>query len=101
MREDARRKGLRLLMDGRLTVLEVSSSGLIHAECKGDSGELYSLGFDPWKREWRCGCQARTKCSHLWALQTVTVAVSRNQVNGVRGVIVEYQNQPPTAAPAT
>lgn len=101
MREDARLKGLRLLVDGRLTVLSVDASGLIHAHCKGDSGQMYSLGYDPWKKEWRCTCEARGKCSHLWALQTVTVTVESRQVNGVRGATVEYQNQPASAVPQT
>ena len=46
----------------------------IAAECKGDSGELYTLG---WRDgHWRCSCKARVDCSHLNALWAVT-AVAR------------------------
>ena len=46
----------------------------IAAECKGDSGELYTLG---WRDgHWRCSCKARVDCSHLGALWCV-VAVAR------------------------
>jgi hypothetical protein len=46
----------------------------IVAECRGDSGVVYFLGYDPDKKEWRCGCEARgDSCSHLLALKLVTV----------------------------
>lgn len=73
-REDAAAKGRRLLTEGRLTVERLDAGGLIVARCRGDSGAVYSLGFDPIKRQWRCTCPARTNCSHLRALQLVTVA---------------------------
>jgi hypothetical protein len=44
------------------------------AECRGDSGAIYLLGYDPTKQEWRCTCANRTdSCSHLLALKLVTV----------------------------
>lgn len=53
---------------------DTSRPGLIAAECRGDSGEIYKLGFDPLKAEWRCTCEARTpNCSHLLALKLVVV----------------------------
>lgn len=66
-------KGRRLLTEGRLTILRVD--GAIVAECKGDSGEVYKLGYDPRVRSggWRCTCPALGRCSHLVALQLVTV----------------------------
>ena len=63
-----------MLTEGRLRVLRVERSGLIVAECRGDSGEVYALGFDPWHGEWRCTCPAKTRCAHLVALMLVTTA---------------------------
>ncbi len=76
-RENATNKAHRLLAEGRLRVVRVgdeSRPGLIVAECRGDSGEAYHLGYDPGKKQWRCGCvEMRGKCSHLIALQLVVV----------------------------
>lgn len=72
-RENVTEKGRRLLTEGRLTVRVVGESRVIVAECRGDSGAVYSLGYDPRKDEWRCTCVAKGKCSHLVALQLVTV----------------------------
>ena len=63
-------KGTRLLEHGRLTVTKVDGDRVV-AECKGDSGEVYELGFD--NGHWFCSCLARTDCSHLSALWRVTV----------------------------
>jgi uncharacterized Zn finger protein len=75
MRESAAVKGRRLLAEGRLTVIvagDPARPGLIVAECKGDSGAVYALGYDHRGREWRCTCPALTShCSHLTALQLV------------------------------
>ncbi len=75
MAERADVKARRLLGEGRLIVRRVGSpDGLIVAECRGDSGQIYSLGFDHRTSEWRCTCDARSaRCSHLLALQLVTV----------------------------
>jgi hypothetical protein len=44
------------------------------AKCRGDSGEVYSLGHDPRRNQWRCTCrELRGKCSHLRALKLVVV----------------------------
>lgn len=69
-RNDKRHKAMRLLTAGRLRVLRVEGD-LIVAECRGDSGETYSLGHDPKRKQWRCTCPARTDCSHLNALWAV------------------------------
>lgn len=71
-------KARRLLIEGRLTVrhvLHLEDEGyLIVADCKGDSGEVYDLSHNPLaKTPWACTCPARTTCSHLKALQLVTV----------------------------
>ena len=70
-RESAAVKGRRLLTEARLTV-ERLNGDLIVASCRGDSGESYRLGHDPGRREWRCTCPAKTRCSHLTALMLVT-----------------------------
>lgn len=72
-RENVRDKSLRLLVAGRLRVTSVVGNE-IRAECRGDSGQVYTLGcFD---EVWQCSCPARTACSHLHALWAVT-AVER------------------------
>jgi uncharacterized Zn finger protein len=68
-REGVERKGRRLLTEGRLTVRRVGPGGLIAAECKGDSGAVYRLGYDG--EQWSCDCQALSRCSHLVALMLV------------------------------
>ena len=74
MGESVEFKGRRLLMEGRLNVTRVDPhKEVIVASCRGDSGETYKLGWDPIEAEWRCTCAARRKCSHLVALQLVTV----------------------------
>ena len=71
MRESAAVKARRYLTEGRLLVIEVTVYR-IAALCRGDTG-LYSLGYAA--GEWTCDCPARSwQCSHLRALQLVTVA---------------------------
>lgn len=73
-RESVEEKGRRLLVEGRLTLLDVGkSNGFVLAECRGDTGAQYVLGFDPGAREWRCTCENKGRCSHVVALQLVTV----------------------------
>lgn len=79
MAETLEQKAHRLLAESRLTVTRVTADGLIVASCRGFSdGQVYALGFDPrGGGEWRCTCEANKKfgrrCSHLMALQLVTV----------------------------
>jgi len=73
MPENAQDKGRRLLTEGRLIIERVDSTGYVQATCRGDSGEVYHLGFDPGRAQWRCTCPARSRCAHLVALQLVTV----------------------------
>jgi len=74
-RENAQAKGRRMLTEARLRVLRIDELGLIRAECRGDSGEVYRLGFWPSDGgEWWCSCPAKGTCSHLVALQLVTTA---------------------------
>lgn len=75
-RETAQDKARRMLVEGRLIVREAGrpdKKGRITAECRGDSGDVYLLGYDPKKNEWRCTCPGRGDCSHLKALQLVCV----------------------------
>lgn len=69
-RENKQDKGTRMLTHGRLTVTKVEGDRVV-AECRGDSGEVYELGFE--NGHWHCSCLARTDCSHLSALWRVTV----------------------------
>jgi hypothetical protein len=70
-------KAHRLLTEGRLivrTVGDPSHPGRIVAECRGDSGMIYLLGYDPKAEEWRCQCaEMKGNCSHLKALKLVVV----------------------------
>lgn len=71
MRENAAAKARRLLTEGRLRVLSVDeASATASAECRGDSGLTYSVGWDEAGR-WFCSCEAKGRCSHLIALQLV------------------------------
>jgi uncharacterized Zn finger protein len=70
--EGAEVKGRRLLTEGRLTVTTLGLASLVLAECKGDSGAVYKLGYDPRFKDWSCSCPALGKrCSHLVALKLV------------------------------
>ncbi|MEK6275993.1 MAG: hypothetical protein AABM30_11755 [Actinomycetota bacterium] len=69
-RESVATKGRRYLVEGRLIVERVGN-GFIVASCRGDQGDVYALGYDPAKRQWRCTCPALRRCSHLVALQLV------------------------------
>lgn len=74
--ETIEQKARRILTEGRLVVTRVDER-MIVAECRGFSdGEVYALGYDGGKQEWRCTCEANSKfrrrCSHLIALQLVT-----------------------------
>jgi hypothetical protein len=64
-------KAARLLIDGRLIVQRVTWQRIV-AACRGDSGEVYDLGYDG-QGHWHCSCEAKTTCSHLKALMLVTV----------------------------
>lgn len=78
-RETKKDKALRAIAEKRLTVETVGASdGLIVATCRGETeAEIYHLGYDPRKKEWRCTCEANSTyhrtCSHLVALKLVVV----------------------------
>lgn len=74
-RETATDKAQRLLAEGRLMVREVNPvTRYVLAECRGDSGQVYTLGHDPGMDQWRCTCpELKRNCSHLQALKLVVV----------------------------
>lgn len=69
-RESAESKGRRYLIEGRL-VIEAVDHRRVVASVRG-SGEIYATGYSP--GGWFCSCPAQGRCSHLVALQLVTVA---------------------------
>ena len=73
-RESAHDKGRRLLTEGRLRVREIRDNGTIIAECKGDRGEIYAVGYSGPERRWGCTCpEMKGRCSHIVACQLVVV----------------------------
>jgi uncharacterized Zn finger protein len=73
----AESKAHRLLTEGRLTVEEMREDGTIVARARGFSdGEMYALGYDSTRKQWRCTCPARSRCCHLIALQLVVLRPS-------------------------
>ena len=55
-------------------IRHIDHTGYVHAQVRGDSGEVYDLGRDPRKDEWRCTCpELKGNCSHLQALKLVVV----------------------------
>lgn len=73
----AQRKAMRLLVEGRVVVKRIDVDGpkamLVVAEVRGDSGDTYTCGHDPQRRQWRCTCpEMRGDCSHIAAVKMVT-----------------------------
>jgi hypothetical protein len=69
MRENAEAKGRRYATEARLLIDHVDGR-TIRARCRGN-GAIYELGYDG--ERWYCDCKALGRCSHLVALQLVTV----------------------------
>jgi hypothetical protein len=72
-REDVQAKAVRLVGSGRVTLRSLGPD-LIAARVRGDSAQVYNVGWDP--DGWRCDCEAVTRCSHIRAVQLVSVAPS-------------------------
>jgi uncharacterized Zn finger protein len=70
MREDAPSKALRLLAEGRISILQVSDSRVL-AMCRGDSAAAYWVEWAGGR--WTCTCPAIGRCSHALAVQRVVV----------------------------
>lgn len=81
-RESSDEKGRRYLIEGRLEIVYVKPSvPEIRALCRGDSAEVYRLGWSP-QIEWWCGCPVKTaNCSHLAALKLVVTVPNREQTS--------------------
>jgi hypothetical protein len=76
-RENAREKGRRYVIEGRLILHHIDEeSGIAKASCRGD-GAVYSCGRD--HGGWFCCCQARGPCSHLEALRLVVALEPRER----------------------
>lgn len=69
-RENVQAKGRRLLTEGRVVVKTVNAQQ-ITASVRG-SGAIHQTGYD--RGTWYCTCPAKGLCSHLVAVQLVTVA---------------------------
>jgi len=69
-RESAFVKGRRLLVEGRV-VVRLADSQTIRAMVRGDSGEWYRTSYE--RGGWACSCPCIGRCSHLIALQLVTI----------------------------
>jgi uncharacterized Zn finger protein len=75
VRESAHVKARRLLIEGRLRVLSASEDdGYVEAEVRGDSARVYVVNYDG---SWRCDCATIGVCSHIKAVQLVTVCQPR------------------------
>jgi hypothetical protein len=70
-RENAAVKAERLLVSGRVFIRRVNANEVV-AAVRGGSGELYETGFI--RGRWRCSCPSVGPCSHLLAVQRVSLA---------------------------
>lgn len=75
MREDAQSKAIRLLAEGRVTLRRLSSD-VILAAVRGDTARIYETRWDP--DGWWCDCDALSRCSHIRAVQLVTLEPKRS-----------------------
>ena len=69
MCENVQTKGRRYITEARLLIEHVDRQ-TVRASCRGN-GAIYELGYD--NGRWFCTCAALGRCSHLVALQLVTV----------------------------
>ena len=91
-------KAGRLLTEGCLQIRSVDTEW-ITATIEGDTG-AYRLGLNP--GGWSCACPARTRrCSHLLALQTVTLTPTQPKQDrtGTTQPTREKQSQPTQTHP--
>lgn len=68
-RENAETKGRRYLIEGRVLLHEVRA-GTVKAKVRG-SDQFYEVTLR--NGYWNCNCYAKGRCSHLVAVQLVTV----------------------------
>jgi uncharacterized Zn finger protein len=70
VRENARAKAGRLLVEGRIEVVRLDEHGCL-ALVRGDSGEIRTVRFE--RGAWTCDCPALGYCSHAMACALVVV----------------------------
>jgi hypothetical protein len=70
VREDSQAKTRRLVSEGRVTIRRIRDD-LIGADVRGDSAEVYAVTWEP--GGWSCSCPALGRCSHVRAVQLVTL----------------------------
>jgi hypothetical protein len=63
-------EGIKLIVSGRIFLRIVNAYEVV-AAVRGDSGELYEAGFV--RSRWRCSCPSVGPCSHLMAVQRVSL----------------------------
>lgn len=68
-RENVETKARRYLIEGRLQVTHVNPHA-IKATCRGTE-QIHQLGYRD--GSWSCSCPAKGRCSHIAALQLVTL----------------------------
>lgn len=69
-RENFHEKAVRYLGEARLQVRTIDAAE-IRATARGDSGDVYALGYRP--GGWYCECPAKTRCCHVQALMLVAL----------------------------
>lgn len=77
MRENARVKAKRLLVESRVMLRSVAP-GRVNALVRGDSGCLREVTYDG---HWFCPCPARGTCSHIMAVESVVLVTDRATTN--------------------
>jgi uncharacterized Zn finger protein len=78
VRESAFVKARRLLVEGRIRILAASDdAGYVSAEVRGDSARVYIVSHEASNGGWGCDCPTRGLCSHIRAVQLITVCQPR------------------------
>jgi hypothetical protein len=70
VRPSTSRPGDTSAKEGRLEIIHLVGDTIV-ARCRGDSAEVYRLGFG--RGLWWCDCPAKGRCCHLAALMLVTL----------------------------
>lgn len=70
MKENARSKTSRLLVEGCIEIVRLDEHGCL-ALVRGDSGEIRTVRFE--RGAWFCDCPALSYCSHAMACALVVV----------------------------
>jgi hypothetical protein len=95
-REDAQTKARRLVSEGRVTIRRIGDD-LIVAHVRGDEAEVYVVTWDP--DGWSCGCPALGRCSHVRAVQLVTLTHDLEHAWRIPFLPIHSRSVPPGARP--